>query len=269
MFLNLVAHFQKWQAFPLHNDEQDVFVMQISGRKRWRVFNHPSRRFKGGQDGAAFGSEESEADALQTTLEPGDLLYLPRKHKHEGWTVTADDDPTGSGQHSISLSLTYGFNQSQTDLVAAENHATCQAQAAAEPQGDHLEDGLGATIRSTKFDGEGGLDLSKPIFKNFKIRPLQTQVRKRLKNASTSTGIVEGGPKAGQEMTVESRVTDRMVTTLAAAFQKLLVREKAGEQTTLIDLLPDNEAQSDDPDQYKALSIAVSLKWLQLAKFVA
>ena len=84
------------------------------------------------------------------------------------------------------------------------------------------------------------------------------QVRKRLKAESTTTGIVEHGPKAGEEMTVQGRVTDRMVTTLTLAFQKLLRRSQAGETMTMLDLLPDDEAAAEDADQFKALAIAVS-----------
>ena len=59
-----------------------------------------------------------------------------------------------------------------------------------------------------------------------------------------------------------------MVGTLGAAFQKLLQRGRAGVETSVLDLLPDEEAAAADPDQFKALSIAVSLSWLRLAKFV-
>lgn len=75
-----------FQAFPLHNDEQDVFVMQVcsraegewgrgrllltpavavqlSGRKKWRVFNNPSKRFKGSK---SFGSAPRTAHRAPT-----------------------------------------------------------------------------------------------------------------------------------------------------------------------------------------------------------
>ncbi len=82
-----------------HFDTKDAFILQISGRKHWKVYEHampwPSRvsdRFKvAPQD---FGRCHVDA-----TLQPGDLMYVPRGMLHAPATHDA-----------MSLHLTIGFD---------------------------------------------------------------------------------------------------------------------------------------------------------------
>lgn len=87
----------KKQTFGLHNDPAPVFVVQISGQKVWRVQYEPSqeRNWFGGDD--ILGTEDADKPALKVTMNPGDVLYLPTRHLHEGYTVGA--------AHSLSLSI--------------------------------------------------------------------------------------------------------------------------------------------------------------------
>jgi len=82
------------QIFPLHNDDQHVMILQVSGSKVWRVQYKPSPRYKGIKK---VGTDEQETPALKAVLQPGDFLYVPRHHKHEGYTEDT---------HSVSASLT-------------------------------------------------------------------------------------------------------------------------------------------------------------------
>lgn len=86
---------QGTQAFGLHNDDGDVFILQISGGKHWRVQTSPSKpnsmEFSGGAE------KEVDAEYLEAMLEPGDMLYIPIFHKHEARAV---------GSHSASVSMT-------------------------------------------------------------------------------------------------------------------------------------------------------------------
>lgn len=70
-----------------HVDSYDVFLLQASGRRRWRI----ARRFDATLDARAplkilrrFAAEQ------ELVLEPGDLLYLPPHWAHEGVAVGGD-----------------------------------------------------------------------------------------------------------------------------------------------------------------------------------
>ncbi len=74
------------QGFAPHHDVHDVFVLQVSGRKAWTVHQpvvenpletQPFDGFK-----AAIAERVTEAALIDTVLEPGDALYLPRGTIH-------------------------------------------------------------------------------------------------------------------------------------------------------------------------------------------
>lgn len=89
------------QGFAPHADDVDVFILQLTGAKAWTVRAprspdevlplHPSPDFAPGEAGAV---------ALEATLRPGDLLYLPRGAVHSARTPAA-----GEEGHSASPSL--------------------------------------------------------------------------------------------------------------------------------------------------------------------
>ena len=86
------------QGLPVHHDTHDVFVLQVSGSKRWLVYEpafelplkHQRYRPEHGEPGPA---------VLDVVLGSGDTLYLPRGWLHEA--LTSDED---------SLHLTIGIN---------------------------------------------------------------------------------------------------------------------------------------------------------------
>jgi hypothetical protein len=86
------------QGLPVHHDTHDVFVLQVSGEKRWLVYEPVlelplrSHRYT-----AELG--EPGPTVLDVTLTPGDTLYLPRGWLHEALTSETD-----------SLHLTVGVN---------------------------------------------------------------------------------------------------------------------------------------------------------------
>ncbi|MEV6811549.1 cupin domain-containing protein [Micromonospora sp. NPDC051296] len=89
------------QGFATHYDTHDVFVLQVDGRKHWRI--HPpvlpdplERQPWGGRADEVTATAQDPA-ALDVVLEPGDALYLPR-----GWLHSAQ------AQESSSLHLTVG-----------------------------------------------------------------------------------------------------------------------------------------------------------------
>ncbi len=77
-----------------HSDVHDSFILQIVGRKRWRIEDPAPDRLPPGNAGGDFGPAARTVD-----LAPGDLLYRPSHGVHA--TESLDDD-------TLSLSATVG-----------------------------------------------------------------------------------------------------------------------------------------------------------------
>lgn len=101
----------------MHFDEQDVFLVQVRGRKRWRYAPQTQIRFppqshfgaKVGVENALIATrfpEQMPAGARSVVLRPGDVLYLPAGTWHE---ARALDD-------SIGVTLTFP-NSSWLELL--------------------------------------------------------------------------------------------------------------------------------------------------------
>ena len=85
------------QGFDAHFDPHEVFVLQLEGRKHWRVYG-AARRFPL-VDERFDVPKEQLGPPREVLLEPGDLLYLPRGFVHEAFTA-----------EWASLHLTVGVN---------------------------------------------------------------------------------------------------------------------------------------------------------------
>ncbi|MGW2343579.1 cupin domain-containing protein [Streptomyces sp. NPDC001661] len=91
------------RGFDDHYDVHDVFVVQIQGRKRWLVHEpvHPDplrdQPWTDRRDAVAEAAREPAY--IDTVLEPGDVLYLPR-----GWLHAAE------AQGEVSVHLTLGVH---------------------------------------------------------------------------------------------------------------------------------------------------------------
>jgi hypothetical protein len=74
------------QGFAPHYDVHDVFVLQVSGRKHWTihapVVPDPLDSQPWEQHRAAVAARAAEDPVIDTVLEPGDALYLPRGTIH-------------------------------------------------------------------------------------------------------------------------------------------------------------------------------------------
>lgn len=77
---NLYACWGTTQGFDIHWDDHDVFVLQVEGRKTWRLYG-PRRASPTRLD---FHAEHPKPSApiKEIVLEAGDLLYLPRGYWH-------------------------------------------------------------------------------------------------------------------------------------------------------------------------------------------
>ncbi|HLJ11755.1 MAG TPA: cupin domain-containing protein [Planctomycetaceae bacterium] len=84
------------QGFAAHFDPHEVFVLQLEGVKRWRLYD----RVEVLPAADSLGTPKLPlGNAREVCLEAGDFLYLPRGHVHEAYT-----------QDALSLHLTIGVN---------------------------------------------------------------------------------------------------------------------------------------------------------------
>ncbi len=79
------------QAFALHYDSHDVFVMQIAGKKRWRVYEPllplPLVNQPFAAQPYARNFTPPSPPLMEPVLEQGDMLYLPRGYIHAATTM--------------------------------------------------------------------------------------------------------------------------------------------------------------------------------------
>ena len=94
------------RAVPAHTDDQDVFILQLAGRKAWTVYGSPielpcTHEQLGKTEPIARSLWENELrePILTAELAPGSLLYLPRGFVHEARCTKA-------GGSSLHVTLT-------------------------------------------------------------------------------------------------------------------------------------------------------------------
>ena len=142
------------QGFSPHHDVHDVFVLQVSGRKHWTVHrpvvedpldNQPFNGFK-----AAIAERVGEEPLIDTSLEPGDALYLPRGTIHSAQALGETSIHLTVGVHPLTryqlvrflldavqdepalrASLPMGADLSDVDVLAPHLAATVAALQAA------------------------------------------------------------------------------------------------------------------------------------------
>jgi cupin superfamily protein len=103
--INLYAGWKSSQGFDLHWDDHEVLIIQLSGRKQWRVYR-PTRHYPLAKD-QVDSQPPADNPIWEGFLEDGDLLYIPRGWWHE---ATPLGEPT--------LHLTIGIsNLTGADLL--------------------------------------------------------------------------------------------------------------------------------------------------------
>lgn len=90
---NLYCSFQGVQAFASHCDLHEVFAIHCAGEKRWRIYanraENPLEPLEG--EGAQAQIDAAKGPvAMDVTLRPGDLLYIPRGYFHDALASSAE-----------------------------------------------------------------------------------------------------------------------------------------------------------------------------------
>ncbi|MGI8683228.1 MAG: cupin domain-containing protein [Mycobacteriales bacterium] len=79
------------RGFDAHHDTHDVFVLQVDGTKRWKVYAPALPLPLRSQPSAAYAERgallaDDATPLISTVLRPGDVLYLPRGYIHAAET---------------------------------------------------------------------------------------------------------------------------------------------------------------------------------------
>lgn len=67
-----------------HFDSYDVFLMQVHGRRRWRISRQKDLTLREGLPLKILANFEAEEEFV---LDPGDMLYLPPRYAHDGIAI--------------------------------------------------------------------------------------------------------------------------------------------------------------------------------------
>jgi bifunctional lysine-specific demethylase and histidyl-hydroxylase NO66 len=93
------------RGFSAHYDVHDVFVLQIAGTKRWTVHRpvlpSPLRSQPWNQHAAAVAEGARQLPLIDTVLEAGDTLYLPRGYLHSASALGDTSAHLTIGVHTV------------------------------------------------------------------------------------------------------------------------------------------------------------------------
>jgi len=225
------------QIFPLHNDEQDVFILQVAGSKQWRVQRMPSRRYKGVKK---LGTDETDVDALKANLEPGDLLYIPRQCKHEGFT---------EGSYSVSISLTNPNNEPDNEEDWHQGEAITQRHAEILKKSPLPQGRMGSLSMQSMMDATiNGISHTKLKKKDYKY--LKHEIANMIKSRSEAQHH-------------ERSTSNHVLNTLADAVMILYNSKQQPGTNGRIKLA---QLPGMPGDTFGRVGIAVVLNWLGLAR---
>lgn len=103
--VNMYAGWHSSRGFDLHWDDHDVFILQVAGRKLWRVYGETTKYPL--SKGSTPKPEDVDNPLWEGYLEDGDALYIPRGFWHVAFPLS---EPT--------LHLTVGIhNRTGIDLA--------------------------------------------------------------------------------------------------------------------------------------------------------
>uniref|UniRef100_A0A8C4ZB05 Bifunctional lysine-specific demethylase and histidyl-hydroxylase n=1 Tax=Gadus morhua TaxID=8049 RepID=A0A8C4ZB05_GADMO len=99
------------QGFAPHYDDIEAFVVQLEGKKHWRVYNPRSlEEVLPVTSSPNFSQSEIGSPVLEVVLEAGDLLYFPRGFIHQGDCLP--------NSHSLHVTVSSFQRNSWGDLLA-------------------------------------------------------------------------------------------------------------------------------------------------------
>ena len=97
-----------------HFDSYDVFLLQASGRRRWKISRQKDLTL---QDGVPLKILQNFEPDEEFVLDAGDMLYLPPRYAHDG-VAEPLAGAGGKGQDCMTYSI--GFKAPSRNVLAAE-----------------------------------------------------------------------------------------------------------------------------------------------------
>jgi ribosomal protein L16 Arg81 hydroxylase len=97
---NLYASPPHAQGFAPHNDGHDVFVLQLEGRKLWRLYGAPEP-MPLEEDAGLVAPDTLGPPLAELVLDAGSALYIPCGHIHEAMTTTSASSHVTFGVHFV------------------------------------------------------------------------------------------------------------------------------------------------------------------------
>jgi hypothetical protein len=98
--INLYFTPPRSQGFAPHADGHDVFILQLSGMKKWRIFQ-PLLRLPLEDQQVKVDRKHLPRRKLDARLQPGNILYIPRGFVHEAVAGNAASSHLTIGIHSL------------------------------------------------------------------------------------------------------------------------------------------------------------------------
>ncbi|CAG9865116.1 unnamed protein product [Phyllotreta striolata] len=97
------------QGFAPHYDDIEAFVLQLEGRKHWKLYKPKGSDVLARDSSANLKHEDIGEPFMEATLNAGDLLYFPRGTIHEA--------RTDSEAHSLHITVSVYQRNSYADLL--------------------------------------------------------------------------------------------------------------------------------------------------------
>uniref|UniRef100_A0A8D8YL82 Bifunctional lysine-specific demethylase and histidyl-hydroxylase n=1 Tax=Cacopsylla melanoneura TaxID=428564 RepID=A0A8D8YL82_9HEMI len=172
------------QGFAPHYDDIEAFILQLEGRKAWKVYaprTDPEQLPR--YSSPNFTQEEIGRPILEVILEPGDLLYLPRGFIHQASTVPS--------HHSLHVTISVYQKTAWVDLLEKALPKALQAVASAD-----VEFRRGLPIGYLKQAGLSPAGAGKPAERKTMEKTLRSLVTKLAEFVSLDEGVDEMGKQA-------------------------------------------------------------------------
>ncbi|EGG13942.1 transcription factor jumonji [Cavenderia fasciculata] len=97
------------QGFAPHYDDVDVFILQLEGKKVWRLYEPRSEQERLPKKSSEnFEQDEIGEPIIEVTLEAGDMMYFPRGIIHQAYSP--------KDVHSLHITISTQMNNTWGDL---------------------------------------------------------------------------------------------------------------------------------------------------------
>jgi len=222
------------QGFAPHHNDINVFVLQLEGYKRWRVYA-PFNKCEmllctsSGDYTEKEVEENGEGSIMDVVLGPGDVLYLPRGWIHQAETVARPKEmpelPGIKDDHSLHLTVSAMQNWCWADFLEMLMPEALEA-AAQSGKSISLREGLPRNFLSYMGtlhqvdDGDGGGEKG-----GLMLKQAAEAQEKRAKAAGGGSANNSGGGEQGEneEITYED---DEAAMLEAQAKQRVMANQK-------------------------------------------